>query len=252
MATFVLVHGAWHGSWCWARVRRALVARGHQVFTPTLSGVGERSHLLSRDIDLQVHVDDVVNLIRWEGLDAVILCGHSYGGCVISGVAEAVPDRIAALVYLDAFLLEDGECLHDLLPEEQRGMQLSLADEHGEGWRVPPIPAEIFNVNARDRAWVDRQCTPQPLATFQQPIRQSGGASLVSRNHFIFASGWEGTPFTGSYDRAKARGWMTSEIACGHDVMLDNPEALTSQLVEVAGVAGGPETLIAVVTPVGS
>jgi hypothetical protein len=90
----------------------------------------------------------------------VILCAHSYGGCVISGAADAVPDRIAALVYLDAFLLEDGEALHDLLPKEHRELQLSLAAEYGDGWRVPPIPAEIFNVNARDRVWVDRQCTP--------------------------------------------------------------------------------------------
>jgi pimeloyl-ACP methyl ester carboxylesterase len=252
MATFVLVHGAWHGSWCWARVRDALVTAGHRVFTPTLSGVGERSHLLSRDIDLQVHVDDVASLIRWEALDSVILCGHSYGGCVISGVAETVPDRIAALVYLDAFLLEDGESLHDLLPEEQRGLQLSLANEYGEGWRVPPIPAEIFNVNARDRDWVDRQCTPQPLATFQQPLRQTGGASLISRNHFIYASGWEGTPFTGSYDRAKARGWTTSEIACGHDVMLDDPEALTAELLAVASATGAIESLIRIEAPLSS
>jgi pimeloyl-ACP methyl ester carboxylesterase len=234
MATFVLVHGAWHGSWCWARVRQALIAQGHQVFTPTLTGVGERSHLLSRDIDLQVHIDDVVNLILWEELDEVILCGHSYGGCVISGAADAAPDRIAALVYLDAFLLEEGEGLHDLLPDEQRELQLSLAEEHGEGWRVPPIPAEIFNVNVLDRDWVDRQSTPQPLATFQQKLRLSCGPSRIARNHFIFASGWEGTPFAASYRRAKACGWTTSEIACGHDVMLDNPEALVSELLGVA------------------
>jgi pimeloyl-ACP methyl ester carboxylesterase len=249
MATFVLVHGAWHGSWCWARVRRALVALGHQVFTPTLTGVGERSHLLSRDIDLQVHVDDVANLILWEALDEVILCGHSYGGCVISGVAEKVPDRIAALVYLDAFLLEEGEGLHDLLPDEHRAMQLGLANEYGDGWRVPPIPAEVFNVNALDRDWVDRQCTPQPLATFQQKIRLSGGAARIARNHFIFASGWEATPFPASYRRAQARGWTTSEIACGHDVMLDQPEALVSELLGVAESAGPAESLIQIVTP---
>jgi len=238
MATFVLVHGAWHGSWCWARVRRALLDQGHQVFTPTLSGVAERSHALSPDIDLQRHVDDVANLIRWEELDSVILCGHSYGGCVVSGVADRMPERIAALVYLDAFLLEDGESLHDFLPAEQRELQVSLANEFGDGWRVPPIPAEVFNVNARDREWVDRQCTPQPLATFQQRIRLNGGLSQISRVHFIFASDWEGTPFTRSYDRAKARGWTTSEIACGHDVMLDCPEALTSELIEVASAVG--------------
>jgi pimeloyl-ACP methyl ester carboxylesterase len=237
MATFVLVHGAWHGSWCWARVRRALLDQGHQVFTPTLTGLAERSHALSLDIDLQRHVDDVVNLIRWEELDSVILCGHSYGGCVVSGVADELPERIAALIYLDAFLLEDGESLHDILPAEQREMQLSLANEFGDGWRVPPIPAEIFNVNARDRDWVDRQCTPQPLATFQQPIRLDGRPSQISRSHFIYASDWEGTPFTASYERAKARGWTTSEIACGHDVMLDRPEALTLQLIAVAAQA---------------
>ena len=244
MATFVLVHGAWHGSWCWARVRRALLAQGHQVFTPTLTGVGERSHLLSRDIDLQVHVDDVANLIRWEQLDEVILCGHSYGGCVISGVAEALPDRIAALVYLDAFLLEDGESLHDLLPAEHRELQVSLADAHGDGWKVPPIPAEVFNVNPLDRDWVDRQCTPEPLATFQQKIRLTGAAARIARNHYIFASGWEDTPFRGSHERAKARGWTTSEVASGHDVMLDAPEALVAELLGVAGEGKGDESLI--------
>jgi len=236
MATFVLVHGAWHGSWCWARVRRGLLEQGHRVFTPTLTGVAEQSHAMSSDIDLQRHIDDVTNLIRWEELDSVILCGHSYGGCVISGVADVVPERIAALIYLDAFLLEDGECLHDLLPAEHRELQVSLANDHGDGWRVPPIPAEIFNVNAVDRDWVDRQCTPQPLATFQQPLRLRGGPSQVARNHFIYASDWEGTPFTACYDRAKARGWTTSEIACGHDVMLDRPEALTAELIGVATV----------------
>ena len=249
MATFVLVHGAWHGSWCWARVRRALLDRGHDVFTPTLTGIGERSHLLSRDIDLQVHVDDIANLVRWEELDQVILCGHSYGGAVISGVADLLPDRIAALVYLDAFLLEEGESLHDLLPAEHRELQLSLAEQFGDGWRVPPIPAEIFNVNARDRDWVDRQCTPQPLATFQQKLRLSRGPSAIARNHYIFASGWEGTPFAASYGRAKARGWTTAEISCGHDVMLDEPEALVSELLGLADASASAESLIRIEPP---
>ena len=249
MATFVLVHGAWHGSWCWARARRALLDRGHDVFTPTLTGIGERSHLLSRDIDLQVHVDDIANLVRWEELDQVILCGHSYGGAVISGVADLLPDRIAALVYLDAFLLEEGESLHDLLPAEHRELQLSLAEQFGDGWRVPPIPAEIFNVNARDRDWVDRQCTPQPLATFQQKLRLSRGPSAIARNHYIFASGWEGTPFAASYRRARARGWTTAEISCGHDVMLDEPEALVSELLGLADASASAESLIRIEPP---
>ena len=234
MATFVLVHGAWHGGWCWARVRRMLADRGHEVFAPTLSGVADRSHLLSRDVDLQHHIDDVAGLIEREGLAAVILCGHSYGGCVISGVGDALPDRIAALVYIDAFVPEDGQSLHDLLPPQQRQLYLKLAAQYGDGWRVPPIPAQVFNVNPGDREWVDRQCTPQPLATFEQPIRLGDGLSRISRNHFIRASGWEETPFNASFELAKSRGWTTSEIACGHDVMLDRPDDLAAELIGVA------------------
>src|SRR5580704_13879861 len=95
MSTFVLVHGAWHGGWCWKRVRKALQAQGHEVFTPTLTGVAERSHLLSPQVNLETHIDDVANLIQWEELSDVVLCGHSYGGCVISGVADRIPDRMA-------------------------------------------------------------------------------------------------------------------------------------------------------------
>src|SRR5580692_7125086 len=107
MATFVLVHGAWHGSWCWKRVRSALQKQGHEVFTPTLTGIGERAHLLARAIDLETHTRDVLNLIRWEELDDIILCGHSYGGMIVTGVADRLPERLRALVYLDAFVPDD-------------------------------------------------------------------------------------------------------------------------------------------------
>src|ERR1700710_1465422 len=128
-------------------------------------------------------------------------------------------------------------------------MQVCLADQYGEAWRVPPIPAEIFNVNARDRDWVDRQCTPQPLATFQQKLGPSGGRDRIARNHFIFASDWEGRPFTASWRRAQARGWTTSEIACCHDVMLASPEALVSELLGVADGAGAAEITVTPVIP---
>ncbi|HEX7945193.1 MAG TPA: alpha/beta fold hydrolase [Phenylobacterium sp.] len=234
MATFVLVTGAWHGSWCWKRVRSALTAQGHAVFTPTLTGLCERSHLLSPDIDLQTHIDDIANLIRWEELTDIVLVGHSYGGCVISGVADRMGERIAALVYLDAFVLESGQSLHDTLPADHRQGQLDAAAAVGDGWRVPPIPAAVFNVNAADRAWVDDQCTDQPLASFQQKLHLDAAAPAVGSIHYIYAAGWEGTPFTGFYERAKARGWSTREIACGHDIMLDRPEELTAALLQVA------------------
>jgi len=226
MATFVLVHGAWHGSWCWKRVRSALRQAGHEVFTPTLTGIGERSHLLAQTVDLNTHTLDVLNLILWEELDDVVLCGHSYGGMVVSGVADRIPGRLRSLVFLDAFVPEHGQSLVDFAPigEEQ------LID----GWKCLPISAQIFGVNAADRAWVDRQCTLQSLACFRQPVQLTGGLGKIGRVTYAYASGWAGdqSPFRPSYDKARARGWRTCEIDCGHDVMLDRPDAVTQLLLQ--------------------
>ena len=234
MSTFVLVHGAWHGSWCWKRVRRALQARGHEVFTPTLTGVADRLHLLSPQVDLETHITDVTNLIRWEELADVVLCGHSYGGCVISGVADRVSDRIGALVYLDAFVLENGQSNHDTLPAELRNAQIEAARQAGEGWKIPPITAEALGVNAKDRDWVNRQCTMQPLATIQQPIHLTGAINRIENVTFILANGWGPSPFPPFYEQAKAQGWKTLTMSCGHDVMLDQPEELVEELLALS------------------
>jgi pimeloyl-ACP methyl ester carboxylesterase len=234
MSTYVLVHGAWHGSWCWKRVRKALQAQGHEVFTPTLTGVGERSHLITPQVNLETHIQDVVNLIRWEELSNLVLCGHSYGGAVVSGVADRVPDRIGALIYLDAFLLEDGRSVHDEVPPEHRSVQLESARVLGDGWKVPPIPAAGFNVNAKDAAWMNSQCTMHPLAAFQQPLQLSGKMGVVKDVTFVLATGYDGSPFMPSYERAKAKGWKTLSLACGHDVMLDMPGELTAILLNAA------------------
>jgi pimeloyl-ACP methyl ester carboxylesterase len=233
MTTFVLVHGAWHGSWCWKRIRKALQAEGHDVFTPTLAGVAERSHLISPLINLDTHVADVVSLIRWEELTDVVLCGHSYGGCVITGVADRIPERLRALVYLDAFILEDGQGLHDLLPKEVVEAQVRGAKDAGDGWRVPPITAEFFQVNLEDRAWVDRQCTPQPLATFQQRLRVDKTFPASKTTH-ILATGYEHSPFPPFHEIAKRKAWKTLTIDCGHDIMLDRPAELAAMLRDAA------------------
>jgi pimeloyl-ACP methyl ester carboxylesterase len=226
LATFVLVHGAWHGSWCWQRVRKALQQLGHEVFTPTLTGVGERSHLLTQNVDLETQTSDVLNLIRWEGLSDFVLCGHSYGGMVVTGAADLVPERIRSLVYLDAFVPEHGERLVDFAPIS--------ADQIVDGWKVRPIGAEIFGVNPADRAWVDSQCTVQSIACFQQPVQLTGGLARIKRVSYAYASGWAGhqSPFRPFFDKAKARGWRTSEIACGHDIMLDRPDVTTALLLD--------------------
>src|SRR6201981_4026089 len=128
---YVLIHGAWHGSWCWARVRRLLAAGAHRVFTPTLTGVGERSHLLSRDVGLDTHVADVANLLIWENLRDIVLVGHSYGGVVARQVAEGMPDRISSLISRDASVPETGKALFDYLPDDGKSLR-ELAVAHGD------------------------------------------------------------------------------------------------------------------------
>jgi pimeloyl-ACP methyl ester carboxylesterase len=234
VSKYILVHGAWRGGWIWKRVRRVLQAQGHEVFTPTLTGVADRIHLSSPNVNLDTHITDVANLIRWEELSNVILCGHSYGGCVVSGVADRVPDHIDALVYLDAFVLENGQCLNDTIPPEVRSERLALAKEAGEGWKLPPISAEEFNVNPRDRDWVNRQATWQSLACFEQPLRLTGALNQIKNVTYIVASGWSPSPFPQFHEKAKARGWRTIAIDCGHDVMLDRPEELAEHLLALS------------------
>jgi len=235
MATFVLVHGAWHGSWCWKRVRKNLQYAGHDIFTPTLTGVGERSHLASPDVNLSTHIADILNLIQWEELSSIILCGHSYGGFVISGVADRIPDRIRALVYLDAFVPEDGESVFDLVsPEMAAGLRRQAAAS-GDGWKVEPISGEVFQVNLADRAWMNAQCTAHPIASLEERIRLSGALERVQNATHILASGFrEGSPFAAAQARAKKRGWKITTVTCGHDVMLDMPEELTTLLLDHA------------------
>src|SRR5713226_6601021 len=160
--TFVLVHGAWHGGWCWRRVVDILERKGHKVFTPTLTGLGERSHLMSRDINLDTHIADVVNVFKWEDLKDAVLVGHSYAGWVISGVVEQVLPRVRSIVFLDAFMPEgDGTRFIDNAPEVSRRVTLA-AFERGEV-SLPAPTAATFDVNEKDRSWVDSKMTPQPL-----------------------------------------------------------------------------------------
>ena len=179
MTDYVLVHGAWHGSWCWARVRRQLAAAAHRVFTPTLPGVGERSHLLSRDVGLGTHIADVANLMIWEDLRDIVLVGHSYGGGVVRHVADRMGYRIQSLVYLDAFVPDNGKALFDYLPDGGNSDR-ELAVAHGDGWKVPPRPASFFAVNAADADWVDQQCTMHPLSSFVAPAQISGACDNIA------------------------------------------------------------------------
>ena len=233
MTTFVLVHGAWWGSWCYKRVTRLLRRAGHEVYTPTLTGLGERAHLIHRAIDLDTHVQDILGVFRCEELSDVVLCGHSYGGMVITGVAEQIAAKIRSLVYLDAFVPENGKCLFDYSPAEHSRRMRDDAAQNGEGYKITPIPAAVFAVNARDAAWVDTMCVKQPLATFEQKLEVKG--HQVPKRVYMLATAREPTPFQQFGARFKNdRGWQFVSFACGHDVMLDQPEELTAALIAAA------------------
>jgi pimeloyl-ACP methyl ester carboxylesterase len=231
MTDYVLIHGAWHGSWCWTRVRRLLAAEGHRVFTPTLTGLGERSHLLCREVGLDTHIADLANLMIWEELRDIVLLGHSYGGIIARHVADRMPERIRLLVYLDAFVPDDGKTLNDYVPDRGKAVR-ELALAKGDGWKIPPIPASVFAVNAADADWVDRQCTMQPLSTFDAPARINGACDDISNIGYIRARKYNSPHLDSFYAHAGKRRWWREEFECGHDVMLDMPNELAALLLQ--------------------
>jgi len=222
MASFVLVHGAWHGGWCWVRVARLLRDAAHEVYTPTLTGLGERAHLASPQIDLETHVQDVVGVLEADELRQVVLVGHSYAGMVISGVAARAANRLSHLVYLDAFVPEPGRTLLDYLGPRADAVRES-ARTAGDGWRVPPFPPERFGVTSqRDREWLQRRLVPQPLASFEQPLAAAGGERL--KRAYVYCA----SPAMGAFDQfaerlREDRKWQYHEIKTGHDAMVTAP-----------------------------
>ena len=229
--TFLLIHGAWHGGWCWRRVADRLRARGQTVFTPTLTGQGERAHLLHPNIDLSLHVADVLGVVKCERLNDIVLVGHSYGGCVISGVAEAVGDKIRSIVFLDAFIPENGESLFDVVQPAVKEVIQGVLDR-GET-TVPVRDAAAFKVNEKDRAWVDSLATRQPIGTMTEKIKLTGARDRIAKKIYIRASGYPNVSFDKAFARVKAdRGWRVYEVPCGHDVMIDEPDRLTDILLE--------------------
>jgi len=229
--TFVLVHGAWSGGWCYARAATLLRSRGHTVFTPTLTGQGERAHLLSGMINLSTHIEDVLGVLRFERLENVVLAGHSYGGMVITGVADRAPEKIRALAYLDAFVPEDGQSLFDINIPANTQRFLQGAGKLG-GLAVPAPPAAYFGVNAADAALVDALATPFPLGCFTEKLKLTGAYRSVTKRLYVHGTVLpRESPFRPFYERAQAAGWSAHALACGHHVMLDEPEK-TAELLE--------------------
>ncbi len=224
MATFVLVHGAWHGGWCWRPVADRLRAAGHRVFAPTLTGLCDRSHLLTRAVGLGTHVDDVVNLFEWEEIEDAVLCGHSYGGMVIAGAADRAAGRIGALVYLDAFVPEAGGALFDLIPPERAEMFRQSAEEHGEGWKVPAPDARVWVEDTAMQAWLNAKVTPQPLATMAEALPATGAQTGIARRVYVYATENPVPTFGQFHEKLRDDpAWDMRTLPTSHDAMLSMP-----------------------------
>jgi pimeloyl-ACP methyl ester carboxylesterase len=234
VATFVLVHGAWHGGWCWRRVTPLLRAAGHEAFAPTLTGLGERAHLISAAVNLDTHVQDVLAVLKCEDLTHVILVGHSYGGMVITVVADRAPERLSHLVYLDAFVPRDGQSLYDFVPPERRAMYDQSASTQGEGFRLPPLPLEYFGLTVEaDVRWAAPRLVPQPLGTFTQPARLTRPAQALPRTYIACLQ--HTGPFKQFYERAQTEpGWRFRGLDAVHDVMITAPRDLVALLLELS------------------
>jgi pimeloyl-ACP methyl ester carboxylesterase len=241
MATFVIVHGGWGGGWEWTPVARRLRERGHEVFTPTLTGLGERAHLGS-DVGLSTHIDDVLAVFRFEELRDVVLCGQSYGGMVVTGVADRIPDPIRLLVYLDAFVPGVGQSVKDLVTGEFRNAVLRL-EEAGEG--AFPYPQELWPpeglIPEETRSRYIARMLPHPLRTMTEPARLSGAVEQLPRA-FVRCTGGEHAdaeeelaPFAA---RARAEGWIYRETPTPHDLHLFDPEGTATLLHDLAMTSG--------------
>jgi len=231
--TFVLVHGTWHGGWCWRRVADALERKGHKVYAPSLTGVADRSHLLTRDVNLTTHANDVANLVKWEDLKDVVLVGHSSAGFVITEAAEQIGPQVSSIVYLDAFVPQPGDNLISLAnPGPRKALEAAVA--RGD-LVAKPVPAAAFNVNEKDRAWVDAKCTPHPLAAVVEKVTAAGAREKIARKTYVRATGFKSPVFDETLAKMKTvPGWKTYEVASGHDVMIDRPDRLVEILLEVA------------------
>jgi pimeloyl-ACP methyl ester carboxylesterase len=233
MATFVLVHGCWHGGWCWRFVTPLLRAAGHDVYTPTLTGLGERAHLLHDRVTLATHLQDVERLLFYEDLSRLTLVGHSYAGVVVSGVAAQVPERLAGILYLDAYLPRAGHSLFDVWSAEER--EAGRADlACGSGLRPPASPAAMGIVDPDVAAWVAARLTPHPLRTYDEPVPHGNTATEALPRAYIHCTAGPTTPrFAPFAQQARVDGWPVRELATGHDAMLTAPRELTEVLCEL-------------------
>lgn len=235
MTTFVLIHGAWHGGWCWKRVAPILRAAGHEVFAPSLTGSGERKHLLSPAVGMDTYVADVANLIDSEELDNVVLVGHSAAGAAISKAAETVHDRLKALVYVDSVVLPSGKAMFDIFPAQWVDQMRGAAARDGDLNAAPPEKQMIYSFFASDcsdddKAWILRMATAQPLKPYEDKVDLTKFQGLnISKTYIGCKQSQGGLP----RDVAEKFGLRYVEMDSGHDPMVSKPDELAEILLAV-------------------
>jgi pimeloyl-ACP methyl ester carboxylesterase len=242
--TFLLVHPAWHGAWCWRKVTPLLRKAGHDVVTPTLTGLGERSHLARAGIGLDTHVEDVVSVLSYEDLRDVVLVGHSSSGAVVTGAADRAPEHIAQVVYLDAFVPEDGQSVFDLVAPERRQMFEALVETEGNGWLVPrfappPWPTivrEMWGVtDDEDARWMLGRLRPTPVGHFKEPVRRTNPAAATLPRTYVRCRLFQNSRFDQHAAMAReAPNWRYREMATSHHPAIAAPDALARLLLELA------------------
>ena len=232
MATFVVAHGAWSAGWAWKKMRPLMRAAGHELWTPTYTGLGERTHLAHAGIDLDTHIRDIVAVLETEDLTDVVLIGHSYGGMVATGMADRARARVAKLVYLDAFAPTDGQAVFDLVPPDIAAKMRAGAQASESGYGIPsnPMPSDT---SPEDQAWATPRRRPQPLQAFATKLRLSAEPSAA--RYYIYAKrAGIGDTFGRFYARAKREAWRTFEVDASHNPHITNPHGLLAILQEIA------------------
>ena len=224
MATYVILHGGTTGGWYMGKVARRLRQAGHEVFTPTYTGLGERAHLLNREIDLDTHIQDILNVFHYEDLDDVILVGKSYSGLVITAVAEAIPDQIRHLVYLDALVPQDGQSLADMVGPEVMAQIDELVQANGDGWLLPAAKS------------VDSRLTDHPIKTVYGKVEIKNPTAAALPRTYICCTEKTESPFTPTLYRvaqqAKDAGWSYRELPTHHEPEISMPDEVTELLLE--------------------
>jgi pimeloyl-ACP methyl ester carboxylesterase len=234
MANILIIHGAWSAGWAWKKMRPLLRERGHDVFTPTCTGLGERAHQANLAVDLDAHIADMLAVMQFEDLHDVVLVGHSYGGMVATGVADRAAARIAQLVYLDAFVPGDGQCLFDLVPAAARANNLEAVRSRGDGWRIPanPMPPDT---DAADVVWATPLRQPMPLKCFETPVHLQGAVTALPRSYIYCGRSAPGDVFRPFAERARTSSdWQYFELDASHNPHITMPETLAELLHRIA------------------